>query len=200
MSRLLPGPGTDSVVLPGKIRIIGGKWRSRKLEVIDTEDLRPTPDRVRETLFNWLRPCIEGAVCLDLYAGTGALGFEALSRGAAEVSMVDRNPVVVRALELQAEKLGAQGLDIICADSMEWLKNCRKKYDIVFLDPPFSKMLLGKLVDQLLNCDALHRGSLLYVETDHDFKYDDTRLHVIKTGKAGVVQFMLFEHTERQTA
>ena len=106
---------------PGKVRIIGGKWRSRKLDVVEARDLRPTPDRVRETLFNWLQPWIDGATCLDLYAGTGSLGFEALSRGAAAVTMVDSNRTVTDALHRQALRLDAGGLRIVQEDAARFL-------------------------------------------------------------------------------
>lgn len=185
--------------MPGKIRIISGKWRSRKLDVIEAADLRPTPDRVRETLFNWLQPYIEGANCLDLYAGSGILGFEALSRGAATVTLVDNNNAVVKNLTVQAARLEAAGLEIICADATQWLKSCRRQFDIIFLDPPFSRNQLGHIIGQLLNCACLHTGTLLYVESDHDFNCDDGRLQVLKSGKAGAVHFSLYEYAERQT-
>lgn len=186
--------------MPGKIRIIGGNWRSRKLDVVEAEGLRPTPDRVRETLFNWLQPYIEGAACLDLYAGSGGLGFEALSRGAAAVTMIDQNSAVVKNLKLQAAKLGAGRLEIICADAAQWLKTCSRQYDIIFLDPPYSQNRLGQITGQLLNCVCLRPGTLLYVESDAAIDCNDDRLQLRKTGKAGSVHFGLYEYTERQTS
>jgi 16S rRNA (guanine966-N2)-methyltransferase len=185
--------------MPGKIRIIGGTWRSRKLDVIDAVDLRPTPDRVRETLFNWLHPYIEGAHCLDLYAGTGSLGFEALSRGAATVVMLDSSSAVVKNLKVQATKLAASGAEIHCTDTMQWLSGCTRQFDIIFLDPPFSRNQWGQIISQLLNCGCLHTGTLLYVESDQDFSHDDVRLQLLKSGKAGIVHFSLYEYVERQT-
>jgi 16S rRNA (guanine966-N2)-methyltransferase len=184
--------------MPGKIRVIGGKWRSRKLDVIEATDLRPTPDRVRETLFNWLQPYIEGASCLDLFAGSGVLGFEALSRGAGNVTMVDNNMTVVNNLKSQAAKLEATGLEIIFADAARWLKPGLPPYDIVFLDPPFSQNLSGQIIGQLLNCGCLHPGTLVYVESDQDINLDDDRLQILKSGKAGVVHFRLYTYAERQ--
>jgi 16S rRNA (guanine966-N2)-methyltransferase len=185
--------------MPGRVRVIGGKWRSRKLDVIEAEDLRPTPDRVRETLFNWLQPYIEGASCLDVYAGSGSLAFEALSRGAASVTMLDNNAAVVKNLQNQARKLDAPGFEIVCTDASRWLQGCTRHFDIVFLDPPFSKNQLGQIIGQLLNCACLHPGTLLYVESDQDFSQDDGRLTMLKSGKAGIVHYKLYQYTERQT-
>jgi len=184
---------------PGNVRIIAGKWRSRRLEVTEAADLRPTPDRVRETLFNWLAPYIEGAICLDLFAGTGILGFESLSRGATTATMVDSNPVVVKALKSQAATLGAEGAEIICVDGLSWLATNAKQFDIVFLDPPYSRKQLGNVVIQLLNCGAVHHDSLIYTESDQDFTEADQRLQVLKQGKAGTIHFKLFEYSGRKT-
>src|SRR5689334_13621175 len=120
----------------GNIRIIGGTWRGRKLLVPDVPHLRPTPDRVRETLFNWLAPVLPGAHCLDAFAGSGALGFEALSRGAAQVVMVDESPVVIKHLQAQAVILKTTQAEIYRANVPQQLKKPAKPFDIVFLDPP----------------------------------------------------------------
>lgn len=186
--------------MPGRIRIIGGTWRSRKLDVVDAAGLRPTPDRVRETLFNWLQPYIEGAVCLDLYAGSGSLGFEALSRGAAAVTMVELNPAVVKNLRQQADRLGADQLEIVCANAESWLPTCRHSFDIVFIDPPYAEILPGQIIGQLLNCGCLRDGALLYAESDHEIGFEDARLQRRKTARAGSVHFVLYQYTERQTA
>ena len=116
---------------PGKVRIIAGKWRGRKLDVIDSQGLRPTPDRIRETLFNWLQNDIVGARCLDLFAGTGALGFEALSRGAAEVVMVESNGKLVDTLKQHAVVLGSEQHSIQQADAFSWLQQADKGFDII---------------------------------------------------------------------
>ncbi len=128
----------------GRLRIIGGRYRGRKLPVPAQPGLRPTADRVRETLFNWLQPVIEGARCLDLFAGSGALGFEAASRGAAEVVMIERAEPVVRVLEANARNLGAGQVDVRRADALRWLSGTGEPFDVVFLDPPFDEGLLGK--------------------------------------------------------
>ncbi|MEX2353659.1 MAG: 16S rRNA (guanine(966)-N(2))-methyltransferase RsmD [Gammaproteobacteria bacterium] len=182
-------------MVPGKVRIIAGEWRRRKLDVVDATGLRPTPDRVRETLFNWLAPHIEGAHCLDLYAGTGILGFESLSRGAATATLVDSNPAVVKMLETQAKKLETDSAEIICTDARQWMKHNRKQFDIVFLDPPYSKNELAGIVAGLLESGMLRRGALLYIESDGEFSTDDPRLSCLKSGQAGVVNFRLFEYS-----
>src|SRR5690606_14330781 len=112
-------PTQRKLSAPGQVRIVGGTWRGRKLPVADVEGLRPTPDRVRETLFNWLAPVIDGARCIDLFAGTGALGFEAASRGAAEVWLVERDPRAVQALREAGAKLGGDGISVVVADAIE---------------------------------------------------------------------------------
>ena len=124
----------------GRVRIIAGRWRGRRLVVEDEPDVRPTPDRVRETLFNWLAPDLAGARCLDLFAGTGALGFEAVSRGAAEAVLVERSRAVGGPrLRGACERLGAGGaVTVVEADALEWLARQRATtpFDIVFVDPP----------------------------------------------------------------
>ena len=136
---------------PGQVRIIGGEWRGRKLVLPQDVALRPSPDRVRETLFNWLAPVIDGANVLDLFAGTGALGFEALSRGAASAALVDHDERVVRRLREHAELLGANAVTVVSADALAWLRNTTPMpFDVVFLDPPFDTDLLPRAMDALL--------------------------------------------------
>ena len=126
----------------GRVRIIAGRWRGRRLVVEDEPDVRPTPDRVRETVFNWLAPDLPGARCLDLFAGTGALGFEALSRGAARAVLVDRSRAVVDRLRCECDRLGAaESVSLVETDAVEWLSRSRaraadSRFDIVFVDPP----------------------------------------------------------------
>jgi 16S rRNA (guanine966-N2)-methyltransferase len=153
--------------------------------------LRPTPDRVRETLFNWLQSCISGANCLDLYAGTGALGFEALSRGAASVVMVERNKDLAIHLDHEAKKLGAAHIEIVCMDVSAWLKGPHQPFDIVFLDPPYAGKQAGNNLGQLINCGCLKGGTLVYVETDYELTGLDRRLREIKSSRAGAVLYRL---------
>lgn len=120
------------------LRIIGGQWRSRRVEIATADGLRPTPDRVRETLFNWLAPRIEGARCLDLFAGTGALGLEALSRGAAHVTFIECEAAGVRALQHALATLGCANGDVIHADALKRVRELQTSYDVIFIDPPFA--------------------------------------------------------------
>ena len=152
---------------PGRLRIVAGKWRSRLLDIADVEGLRPTAERIRETLFNWLAPTIAGSRCLDLCAGTGALGFEALSRGADAVVFVEKSPIAARALRANAKLLEADGAEICQDDALEFLANGEcEPFDIVFLDPPFAAALHGELCRLLAERSMLRPGSLVYIEED----------------------------------
>ena len=155
-------------------------------------DLRPTPDRVRETLFNWLQPLIEGANCLDLFAGSGALGFEALSRGAASVTMVEQNRKGADSLERQAEILGATGHNIVCKDAINYLSSSTEQFDIVFLDPPFTKNLLQNTCETLLNRGHLGPGARVYVESDSEIAVT-LPYTILKQSRAGKVHYALLE-------
>jgi 16S rRNA (guanine966-N2)-methyltransferase len=155
--------------LPGKIRIIGGQWRGRMLKVVAHSELRPTPDRVRETLFNWLTGYINEARCLDLFAGTGVLGFEALSRGAKEVVFVDHHVPVVKALFQTAQDLDALSrTEIILNESLRWLKQVQHEsapFDVIFLDPPYSSMLVKSSIRLLAESSLVHPQTLIYAES-----------------------------------
>jgi 16S rRNA (guanine(966)-N(2))-methyltransferase RsmD len=129
-----------------QVRIIGGEWRSRVIAFSPCADLRPTPDRVRETLFNWLGQDLTGKCCLDLFAGSGALGFEAASRGARRVVMVERDPVAWRALQENIAKLAARTVELKRADALEFLRADDGSYDVVFLDPPFRAEYLAQVL------------------------------------------------------
>lgn len=156
----------DPPAAAGLLRIIGGRWRGRKLRFTAAEGLRPTPDRVRETLFNWLTADLLGARVLDVFAGTGALGLEALSRGAREASFVERDPHVARQLEENLATLGATARGrVVNADAMAFLAGPPTPCSLVFLDPPFRQGLAGAC------CNALEAGwldeeALVYVETE----------------------------------
>jgi 16S rRNA (guanine966-N2)-methyltransferase len=145
-----------------RVRIIGGQYRRRLLDFPGSAGLRPTPDRVRETLFNWLGQDLPGWTCLDLFAGSGALGFEAASRGAARVVMIERERAALDALEKNRAVLGASQVDILRADALAWLKNSRETFDLVFIDPPFDSGLAGPVLAELGG--YLKTGGQAYVE------------------------------------
>lgn len=148
----------------GRVRIIGGSLRRRLLAVTPLEGLRPTPDRVRETVFNWLGPALEGARCLDLFAGSGALGFECASRGAAEVVMVERHPLVAATLEREAAALAAPTARVVCADALSWTDATRGGFDVIFVDPPFGSGLQAEVCARLDAMGCARAGTLVYVE------------------------------------
>ncbi len=152
---------------PGRLRIVAGNWRSRVLPVAAVEGLRPTSERVRETLFNWLGPRIVGQRALDLFAGSGALGFEALSRGASDVVFVERSTRAVAALREAASLLDASGADIRNDDANRYLNACEPdSFDLVFLDPPFADDSLTELCRLISDKRIVRRGGRVYIEQD----------------------------------
>lgn len=153
-------------VSTGQLRIIGGKWRGRKLPILDSIGLRPTTDRARETLFNWLQLALPEANCLDCFAGSGALGFEALSRYAATVCLVDFDRQVVSQLETNRRKLDANQATVIRADTIQWLSKPGIPYDVVFVDPPFRQGLTEKTIELLENNGWLAESAFIYVERE----------------------------------
>lgn len=158
----------------GDLRIIAGKWRSRKIPVLEgVAGLRPTPDRVRETVFNWLTPHIVGARCLDLFAGTGIMGFEALSRGASHVVMVDVSSKVTNHLAKMAQLLGAKDLEIQQSDALQWLQQELQNYppfDIIFLDPPFHQNWVEKLMPAITVGKVIEKTGYIYIEIEKETK------------------------------
>ncbi len=153
-----------------QLRIIGGCWRGRRLSFPPLPGLRPTPDRVRETLFNWLAPMIAGTRCLDLFAGSGALGMEALSRGAAEVVFVEHHPLIAQGLKENLHQLGSASAQVEQADVLSWLQGPVKPADIVFLDPPFSADLLTPVCTALEEKQWLNPGARIYLESERDLQ------------------------------
>ncbi len=153
----------------GRVRIIGGRWRGRQLTVSDLPGLRPTPDRLRETLFNWLAFELPGARCLDLFAGSGALGLEALSRGAATSVLIERQPQAAARLRVSIAQLEATGAELIEADGLHWLDAAPvAPFNIAFLDPPFDADLWLPACQRLIARGWLQRGALLYLEHPAD--------------------------------
>lgn len=153
-----------------QLRIIGGSWRGRKLSFAPVAGLRPTPDRVRETLFNWLDPVITGARCLDLYAGSGALGIEAASRGASSVVLVDSDPRVVATLREQLQRLGATRVEVVQSSVEGWLAASATPFDIVFLDPPFRRNLLPACIHALQCGGWLAADARVYIEAESNLQ------------------------------
>jgi 16S rRNA (guanine966-N2)-methyltransferase len=159
------GRGPQSQV----IRIIGGRWRGRHLPVPALPGLRPSPDRVRETLFNWLQGLIDGARCLDLYAGSGALGLEAASRGAARVVLVDSSPEVCAGLRQCVRELqGEPGVEVVQMTAEDYLAIASEPFDLVFLDPPFHQDLLAPICMELHRRGLVKPGSRVYLEAEAD--------------------------------
>ena len=177
-----------------RVRIIGGDWRSRVIEFPDAVGLRPTSNRVRETLFNWLGQTLHDKRCLDLFAGSGALGFEAASRGASGVVMVDDNSLAIRALKKNQEKLGAMQCRLVPHGATEFLAGNREKFDVVFLDPPFESGLMTIFLGQLAS--HLAPNGVIYAEWGEPLeavlsKIPQSDWQLAKQGKAGAVHFGL---------
>jgi len=174
-----------------RVRIIGGEWRSRLVAFPGEAGLRPTPDRVRETLFNWLGQDLTGRRCLDLFAGSGALGFEALSRGASEVVMVERSRPVSRALRENATRLGARGFRLVVGDALHFLADPGAgQFDVVFVDPPYASGLVAQVLPRLQG--VLAPRGVVYVESDAAVEADPP-WRVRRRDRAGGVHYHLLE-------
>lgn len=148
------------------MRIIGGKWRGTRLPVPDLPGLRPSGDRSRETLFNWLQGDLHGACCVDLFAGSGVLGLEAASRGAAAVTLIESSRAAVSAINESVQKLDSELVQVVQGDAIKWLDQCEpQSMDIVFIDPPFSSGLESSAIELLTTRDCVKKGGLAYIET-----------------------------------
>ena len=171
-----------------RVRIVGGQYRRRLLEFTDVPGLRPTPDRVRETLFNWLGQDLPGWECLDLFAGSGALGFEAASRGAGRVVMIERERATLEALQRNRTLLDAAQIDIQRADSLVWLQGSIKQFDLIFIDPPFDSGLAETVLPELVR--HVKSGGYVYVEQgEHIIAPEGFIMH--RSGRAGKSHFAL---------
>jgi 16S rRNA (guanine966-N2)-methyltransferase len=177
-----------------KLRIIGGDWRSRCITFIDAPGLRPTPVRVRETLFNWLRDDIIASRCLDLYAGSGALGFEAASRGAKSVTQVENNALACRALKENAIALAAEQVKIVQSDVMRYLAGEAETFDVIFIDPPFAMGLAAETCQWLEDKGWLSKHAKIYVEVESTLKLEGIpeNWRLLKSKVAGEVGYHLF--------
>jgi 16S rRNA (guanine966-N2)-methyltransferase len=179
------------------LRIIGGTWRGRKLRFPAGPDIRPTPDRVRETLFNWLGARVPGARCLDLFAGSGALGLEALSRGAAHVTFIEHDPRAARELSAHLSEWGASGARVECQDALAFLRGTAgNPFDIAFLDPPFASGLIAGAAQLLTTRGWLSPGARLYVEcaASDGAPVLPATLAALKAKQAGEVGYHLYEY------
>ncbi|MBB5017396.1 16S rRNA (guanine966-N2)-methyltransferase [Chitinivorax tropicus] len=176
-----------------KVRIIGGEWKRRQLAFPDQDGLRPTSDRVRETLFNWLGQDLTGLSCLDVFAGSGALGLEAASRLAKRVQMVEMSREVVQAIRQNVQWLSANNVEVVQADAVRFLTQCRDQFDVIFLDPPFKSDLLARTLPLAAAC-AKPEG-VIYVEsaTVPDLP---TGWQIRRQGKAGAVHYLLLEQRD----
>ena len=177
----------------GRVRIIGGSWKKSVLRFPAIDELRPTPDRVRETLFNWLGQDLHGLGCLDLFAGSGALGFEAASRGASRVVLVERDQGAVRALRANAERLAGSMIEVVPGDVNGYLSVAKERFDVVFLDPPFRQNVLPEVLARLPR--VLKGGSRVYVEAPGPV---DTQggWQELRRSRAGQVSFQLLEWSD----
>ena len=172
-----------------RIRIVGGTLRSRLIDVSTVKGLRPTPDRVRETLFNWLGQDLRGKCCLDLFAGSGALGFEAASRGAEKVTMVEQDAVAFGALQSNAKTLQAARVQLVRGDALKFARSAGPSHDVVFLDPPYRAGWVEQMAPLLPG--LLAEDGVVYVEAEHEIENIE-RLTRIKQGRAGQVYYSLF--------
>ncbi|NQZ33696.1 MAG: 16S rRNA (guanine(966)-N(2))-methyltransferase RsmD [Oceanospirillaceae bacterium] len=185
---------------PSQVRIIGGQWRSRKLSFPVLDGLRPTPDRVRETLFNWLQSTIPGARCLDLFSGSGALGFEALSRGADHCTFIDIAPASCQALRDNLKKLECDSAEVLQRDAMQWLRQLPDavegtntlQFDVIFIDPPFNKDLCEQICQLMVEKKIISERGFIYIETERRApRVNHWPLHREKT--SGQVQYRLYQ-------
>jgi 16S rRNA (guanine966-N2)-methyltransferase len=181
----------------GEIRIIGGKWKGKKIHFELNDDLRPTPDRAKETLFNWLGQDLNEMYCLDLFSGTGALGLEALSRGAKKVTFVEQNKEYLKKIKnVYIGMTEKEDCDFFCAECLDWVKNnnSQTKYDLIFIDPPFNKNLIDDLLTTILKKELLSNNGKIYFEFEKklDFKIPKS-LNLKKEKSLGKKSYVLAE-------
>ena len=183
----------------GEIRIIGGKWKGKKIYFDLNDDLRPTPDRAKETLFNWLGQDLKKMYCLDLFSGTGSLGFEASSRGAEKVTFVERNKEYLQKIEnVYLEMSDRADCDFFCAECLEWIQNNNSgtKYDLIFIDPPFNKNLVHDLLAAILEKELLSKNGQIYFEFEKKLDLEiPESLNLKKKKSLGKKSYVLAEVT-----
>jgi 16S rRNA (guanine966-N2)-methyltransferase len=185
-----------SRVKPQQLRIIGGKWRGRKIPVADIDGLRPTPDRIRETLFNWLALDCPGASVLDCFAGSGALGFEALSRAAKQLTMVEKDILAWRCLQQQVERFESDAITLLSGDLVKLIPEMNDQFDLVFIDPPYAMpQLRYQAINSLLDHQRLIDGARIFIEwpVAEQFELPFPELSWLRQKKAGRVNFGIAE-------
>lgn len=183
----------------GQVRIIGGEWRGRKLPVVDAPGLRPTGDRIRETLFNWLQSDLAGSDCLDVFAGSGVLGAEALSRGAASVVSIEKQAKLLKLLQQVLQPLAGARLQLVQADALVWLNQpAARQFDLVFVDPPFALQLQQQVVDLLVRHQWLKPSARIYVERPQDSQplQLPSGWCLLREKRAGAVSYALYQATD----
>ncbi|MCX7089573.1 MAG: 16S rRNA (guanine(966)-N(2))-methyltransferase RsmD [Methylococcales bacterium] len=191
--------------MQNKLRIIAGKWRSRVIHFDDVPDLRPTPVRVRETLFNWLQEDVAGSCCLDLFSGSGALGFEAASRGAKKVTLVENNALACRTLRENSVLLEASQVQVVNGDVLRFLASNTQapadRYNLVFLDPPFANNCTAEVCHALEDNGWLQQGAKIYIETPAQLALQNLPLHwqVLRHKTAGEVGYHLLLRNPQAT-
>lgn len=184
-----------------EVRIIAGQWRGRKIAFTEVEGLRPTSDRVRETLFNWLQEIVGRSRCLDLFAGSGALGFEAASRGAELVTLVESNREVAKQLESTRESMSADSCQVHNSSAMDYLDSTTQKYDIVFVDPPYKANMWTQIAEKMVEKAILSDNAYIYLEypSHIDLPVLPSQWQLVKDKKAGAVRYCLLQnHNEEQ--
>ncbi|KXI24064.1 16S rRNA (guanine(966)-N(2))-methyltransferase RsmD [Photobacterium sanguinicancri] len=182
----------------GFVRIISGRWRGRKLPVHDVEGLRPTTDRVKETVFNWLAQDLYQAKCLDLFAGSGGLGFEALSRGADSLTLLELDSKAANQIKQNLATIGAENATLHNTDALKFLAQAGTPHDVVFIDPPFRKDLIASVIELLENNGWLTPQAMIYIETEKELGDLPTpaHWHLHREKIAGQVSYRLFEREE----
>jgi 16S rRNA (guanine966-N2)-methyltransferase len=179
-----------------QVKIIGGLWKRKNISFVDAPGLRPTPSRVRETLFNWLDQDLTGKVCLDLFSGSGVIGFESLSRGALSVAMVEKSPLVYKMIQENKKLLQAEKAQVYFTDALLFLQKNHTKFDIIFCDPPFNEGWEDKLFPQLAN--HLTKDGLIYFESESAIK-EHGEFNVLKKRKAGNVFYHLLTYKNNES-
>ncbi len=176
-----------------EIKIIGGVYKGKIIPINNAEGLRPTPARVRETIFSWINSNISNAKVLDLFAGSGALGFEALSRGATKVVLVEKNPNSASMLKNVANTLSSEQIDVVCSDAINYLENCRENFDIIFIDPPYKLDIYEQTLNLILKKNLIDDNSIIYVEMRNGSNQIVPGLECIREQTAGQAKYTLMK-------